>query len=53
MDGYGHKEDNLRVEDQCVLAGGRGSLVSDSRTNAGGSHGVTEQEGSSAGEQWN
>lgn len=29
-----------------MLVGGRGSLVSDSGTNAGGSHGVTaEQEG--------
>lgn len=47
-----HKEDNLRVEDQCMLVGGRGSLVSDSQANARGSHEVTE-EGSSAREQWN
>lgn len=53
MDDYRHKEDNPRVEDQCMLVGGRGSLVSDSQANAGGSQGVTEQEGSSAGEQWN
>lgn len=50
---YRHKENNLRGEDQYMLVGGRGSLVSDSQTNAGGSHGVIEQEGSSAGEQWN